>query len=88
MFPKYSRFIPSAMGLGLAVVLPFYNAFSMFLGGLAALIFMKMKPAIAESYTIASASGIIAGECLMGIFIMMLHALRDSLPVFMRSFLP
>lgn len=74
MFPKYSKFIPSAMGLGLAVVLPFYNALSMFIGGLIALIYMRLKPATGEQYTIASASGIIAGESLMGIFITLLGA--------------
>jgi uncharacterized oligopeptide transporter (OPT) family protein len=88
MFPKYSNFIPSAMGLGLAVVLPFYNSLSMFIGGVAALLFMKFKPVIAEKYTIAAASGIIAGESLMGIFIMMLHAVRDRLPMVFQGFLP
>jgi uncharacterized oligopeptide transporter (OPT) family protein len=74
MFPKWRKWIPSAMGLGLSFVLPFYNALSMFIGGAIALIYMKMKPAIAEQYTVASASGIIAGESLMGIFITLLGA--------------
>jgi uncharacterized oligopeptide transporter (OPT) family protein len=74
MFPKWRKWIPSAMGLGLAFVLPFYNALSMFVGGVIALIYMRMRPATAESYTIASASGIIAGESLMGIFITLLGA--------------
>lgn len=74
LFPKARKFLPSAMGLGMAFVLPFYNALSMFIGGGIALIYAKMKPANAESYTIASASGIIAGESLMGIFITLLGA--------------
>jgi OPT family oligopeptide transporter len=74
LFPKWNKWIPSAMGLGLAFVLPFYNALSMFIGGVIALVYMKMKPATAEQYTIASASGIIAGESLMGIFITLMGA--------------
>jgi uncharacterized oligopeptide transporter (OPT) family protein len=69
LFPKLGRYIPSAMGLGLSFVLPFYNSLSMFIGGLIALIYMKMRPETAEEYTIASASGVIAGESLTGIFI-------------------
>lgn len=75
LFPKYNKWIPSSMGLGLAFVLPFYNALSMFVGGVIAMIYMKLKPANAEQYTVASASGIIAGESLMGIFITLMGAL-------------
>jgi uncharacterized oligopeptide transporter (OPT) family protein len=75
LFPKWHKWIPSAMGLGLAFVLPFYNALSMFIGGVIALVYMRMKPATAEQYTIASASGIIAGESLMGIFVTLMGAL-------------
>ncbi len=74
LFPKWRKWIPSAMGLGLAFVLPFYNALSMFIGGVIALVYARMRPAIAEEYTVASASGIIAGESLMGIFITLLGA--------------
>jgi uncharacterized oligopeptide transporter (OPT) family protein len=72
--PKWRKWMPSAMGLGLSFVLPFYNALSMFIGGLIALIYLKLRPKIAEEYTVASASGIIAGESLTGIFIMMMSA--------------
>jgi uncharacterized oligopeptide transporter (OPT) family protein len=74
MFPKVRKFMPSAMGLGLAFVLPFYNSLSMFVGGLIALIYLKMRPKTAENYTIAAASGIIAGESLTGIFITLFQA--------------
>jgi len=74
LFPKSQKYMPSAMGLGLSFVLPFYNALSMFIGGLVALIYAKFRPKTAEQYTIASASGIIAGESLMGIFITLMGA--------------
>jgi uncharacterized oligopeptide transporter (OPT) family protein len=75
MFPKWNKWIPSAMGLGLSFVLPFYNALSMFIGGVIAYVYMRMQPKTAEANTIASASGLIAGESLMGIFITLLGAI-------------
>jgi OPT family oligopeptide transporter len=72
---KARRFVPSAMGLGLAWTFHFWYALSMFIGGLTALILEKKKPAVAEQFTIPVASGIIAGESLMGIFITLLAAM-------------
>ena len=75
LFPKARPFIPSAMGLGLAFCIPFWNCLSMFLGGLIAYMLMKARPAMAEKYTIPTASGLIAGESLTGIFITLAFAL-------------
>ncbi|HDH57054.1 MAG TPA: OPT family oligopeptide transporter, partial [Bacteroidetes bacterium] len=74
-FPDKRKYIPSAMGLGLAWTFHFWYSLSMFLGGLIALVIEKRRPAIAEKYTIPVASGIIAGESLMGIFITLLFAM-------------
>ncbi len=73
--PKTRKFLPSAMGLGLSFVIPFYNVLSMFLGGMVALLYAKWKPIAAEIYVIPTASGLIAGESLMGIFITLMGAL-------------
>ena len=67
--PKANRFIPSATGLGLAMVIPFYNSLSMFLGALIVLILTARKPALAEKYVIPVSSGVIAGESLFGVAI-------------------
>lgn len=73
--PKKARpFIPSAMGLGLALVIPAWNCISMFIGALIALIIAKRKPAIDEAYTVPVASGLIAGESIMGVAIALLTA--------------
>lgn len=77
-FPKHRKYIPSAMGLGLSMVIGFYNSFSMFLGGLIALIFEKTSKAKADKYIIPVSSGIIAGESLMGVAI----ALYDARAMF------
>lgn len=71
---KMKKFIPSATGVGLGMVIPFWNALSMFLGALIALALQKFKPIMAEKYIIPVSSGIIAGESLLGIIIALLIA--------------
>jgi len=74
LFPKARPFIPSATGLGLAFVIPFFNSFAMFLGaGIASLLQWK-APKTAEKYVIPVSAGIIAGESLMGVAVALLTA--------------
>lgn len=70
-FPKYRKWIPSTTGLGIAGVIPAFNAISMFLGALGAWLLMRSKPATADKYTISVSSGLIAGESLMGVVIIL-----------------
>jgi putative OPT family oligopeptide transporter len=72
---KGRSFMPSAMGLGLAFVIPFGNTLSMFAGALAAWVFVRRSRELADRYTIPVASGLIAGESLMGVAIALLSAL-------------
>jgi uncharacterized oligopeptide transporter (OPT) family protein len=73
-FPKYKRFIPSAMGLGLSMVIPFSNSLSMFIGAAIALVLEHKRPVLAERYIIPVSSGLIAGESLLGILVALLAA--------------
>ena len=57
LFPKAARFNFSATGLGL----------SMFIAALVTLILQNTKPKLADQYIVPVASGIIAGESLMGV---------------------
>ena len=66
--------MPSPIGVGLAIVIPFYNSFSMFLGGLIALVLAGKLPKISDTYLIAVASGLIAGESLVGVLVAILAA--------------
>lgn len=68
-FPKAKKWIPSSMGLGLAFTMPAWNAISMFLGAVIAWALEKTRPAVAERYTVPVASGLIAGESLIGVAI-------------------
>lgn len=70
--PKRRKYIPSAMGLGLAMVIPFWNSLSMFIGGAISLILEKNWKTLADKYIIPASSGVIAGESIIGIVIALL----------------
>ena len=63
--PKARKFMPSAMGLGLAWIMPFQNALSFFVGACVAFLWGKMGRQSADRYNVPIASGFIAGESLM-----------------------
>jgi OPT family oligopeptide transporter len=73
--PKYKKYIPSATGVGLALVIDAHNSMMMFLGAVLAFLWTKQNKARAEEYTVALSSGIIAGESLMAVFVLLLGAL-------------
>jgi putative OPT family oligopeptide transporter len=68
----FKPWVPSASGLGIAMVIPGSNAIAMFLGSLIAEILRRRKPAFADRYVVPVSSGLIAGESLMGILVAML----------------
>ncbi len=84
--PKYKNFIPSATGLGLAMVLPFYNSLSMFIGALIVYILEKKAKKTADDYVVPVASGVIAGESLVGVGIALCMAIPGLLETFGFTF--
>ncbi|MFC2170942.1 OPT family oligopeptide transporter, partial [Calditrichota bacterium] len=73
LLPQKARiWVPSPMGLGLAFTFHFYYGFSMFLGGLIGWAFAKKYPKLDKIYTFPVASGVIAGESLMGIALILI----------------
>lgn len=64
---QYKKWIPSSTGLGIAGVIPAFNSVSMFLGSLIAFVVSQSSKKLDERYTIPVASGLIAGESLMGV---------------------
>ncbi len=67
--PKaFKPFIPSAFGVGLAMVVPFSNSWMMFLGAAGAEVIRRKYPRL-DPYTVPIASGLIAGESIIGILI-------------------
>ena len=69
---RVKPFVPSASGLGIALVTPGSNAISMFLGSLVAEGVRRWRPKLAERTIVPVSSGFIAGESLMGIAIALL----------------
>jgi putative OPT family oligopeptide transporter len=73
-FPKAEKYIPSAMGIGLSMVIPWFNSLSMCIGSGIAMLLEKKRPKLAERFVIPVASGLIAGESIMGIAVALLGA--------------
>jgi len=74
--PKKARaYMPSAMGLGLAMVIPGTNSISMFLGAALARLWEKRYAISAGTYLIPVSSGLIAGESLVGVAVALLGAI-------------
>lgn len=61
--------LPSPSGLGIAMVIPASNSIAMFLGAAVAEWLRRRRPVLAERTVVPVASGLIAGESLMGILI-------------------
>jgi uncharacterized oligopeptide transporter (OPT) family protein len=59
--------IPSAAGVGLAWVFHWYYAFLFFIGAVIGHVFERKSPMASQEYTFPVASGIVAGESLMGV---------------------
>jgi uncharacterized oligopeptide transporter (OPT) family protein len=62
---KYKPYTPSAMGLGLAFIVPFANAFSFFIGAVIAELWTRFAKASAERFIVPIASGAVAGESIV-----------------------
>ena len=62
--PKVRPWIPSAMGLGLAFVVPFANSLAFFVGAVIAELWTRLNKRTAERFVVPLASGAVAGESL------------------------
>jgi uncharacterized oligopeptide transporter (OPT) family protein len=77
--PKHWRpWLPSTTGLGIAGVIPAFNSFAMFAGALIAWLFARFRPKAAETYTVPVSSGLIAGESLVGVGIILVLELLKA----------
>jgi OPT family oligopeptide transporter len=73
--PKGAKaFIPSPAAFGLAIVIPASSSISFFIGAAAAEALRRLKPKVAEDAVMPGGSGLIAGESLTGVAIILLKA--------------
>lgn len=69
--PKMSPWLPSAMGLGLAWIMPYANAQSFAIGAVIAWTWVKFHEPTGRPFAIPAAAGLIAGESLIKALIAM-----------------
>jgi uncharacterized oligopeptide transporter (OPT) family protein len=72
---RVKRWVPSATGLGLSFFLPASNSYTFLLGAILAEVVMRARPRLGERYNVAIASGLVAGESVMGVALALYAAL-------------
>ena len=75
---SWRPWLPSTTGLGIAGVIPAFNSFAMFAGAVIAWALARTRPKDAETYTVPVSSGLIAGESLTGVAIILVLELMKA----------
>ncbi|MES2638448.1 MAG: OPT family oligopeptide transporter [Myxococcota bacterium] len=73
--PKARKYLPSATGLGLGLILPFQYPFAMLIGALIAYFWTRSNEKQAEDYLVPVSAGVIAGVSIMGVLVAVLNNL-------------
>jgi uncharacterized oligopeptide transporter (OPT) family protein len=73
LLPKARAWIPSATGIGLGLILPFSTAISFTLGAVLAWGFERLNKRQADRFVVPVASGLIAGESIVGVVVAALN---------------
>ena len=71
---NWKKFIPSATGLGIGMLVPAVYVFAMVLGGILMSLWTRANKRSADTFAMPLASGLIAGEAIMAIVIPVLIA--------------
>ncbi len=69
---SWRAFIPSPAGVGIAMLIPVNAVTVIFLGAVLDQVWMRVAPGSQQRYSIATASGLIAGEALVAVLIPLL----------------
>ncbi len=77
---RFKSWVPSATAIGIAFVIDANDSMAMCAGAVTAALLQRLRPSVAETYTVSAASGIVAGEGLMGIAIIFLRDVVHLLP--------
>ncbi|MGD0528161.1 MAG: OPT/YSL family transporter [Polyangiaceae bacterium] len=72
--PRHRRWVPSPTGLGLGLLLPFYVPLSFFVGAAMAWVFGAANKKQADRFVVPIASGLIAGESIVGVIVQVLNS--------------
>jgi uncharacterized oligopeptide transporter (OPT) family protein len=71
--PRWRKWVPSATGLGLGMILPFQYPLSMFIGALIAYLWTRADKKHSDDYLIPVSAGVIAGVSIMGVIVAVLN---------------
>ena len=71
--PKVKKYLPSATGVGLGMILPFQYPLAMLIGAVIAWLWNRKNKPQCDDYLIPIASGIIAGISIMGVIVALLN---------------
>ncbi|MBI5516998.1 MAG: OPT/YSL family transporter [Deltaproteobacteria bacterium] len=77
---RWRPYLPSATGLGIALVIDANDSLAMFFGALTAFLLDRYAKDLAGRFRVSVASGIVAGEGLMGIAVIALRDVFHVLP--------
>jgi putative OPT family oligopeptide transporter len=72
-FPKAKKWLPSATGLGLGMVVPFYQSLAFFVGAILGAVVGRKKGSTTAELVVPVASGMIAGESIVGVVVAALN---------------
>jgi uncharacterized oligopeptide transporter (OPT) family protein len=73
VFPREKKWIPSATGIGIGLMLPFFTSLSFAIGAVAAWTFGRVNRQQADRFVVPIASGLIAGESIVGVVVAALN---------------
>ncbi len=71
---RWKKFVPSPTGVGIGMLVPGVAVASMFLGGIVEFVWRRVAPKSAAQHLTPVASGLIAGEAIVAVFIAILSA--------------
>lgn len=75
VLPRFKRFLPSATGVGLGLILPFQYPLSMLVGAALAWVWQRRRAEQSEAYLVPISAGVIAGVSIMGVLVAILNTL-------------
>ena len=73
--PAFRKWLPSATGIGLGLILPFQYPLSMLIGALIAAAWTARNKVSCDDYLVPVSAGVIAGVSIMGVLVAVLNTL-------------